>query len=173
VRRWYWTLVLVGIAIAIVVVATLALTADDDGGGTTSDGTTETTIASNPEGRDREDPNESGCAETGTNAARAELKDATGETVGVLTLRHSSACQTAWGRLVLERPQRMPVHVDVIRPADEERARFRYTGPERVVFGNMLEQELGCVYAEAYVGDEPEPAARARTRCLGPTGAAE
>lgn len=114
-------------------------------------------------GWDHKDPLESGCSKTPEELGSVPVRDGTRQ-LGMLELRGSTACETAWGRVVLKQNQKPPITVEVVRPADGERDAFTYKKAGKIVFGNMLKHGDGCVYAEVFLG--PRRRARTRSPCL-------
>jgi len=132
-------LVLGGLALAVL------LGHENDGGSPVA----RTTLA--PTSWDHQDPLESGCAKTAELLASAPVMHG-GRRAGTLELRGSTACQTGWGRVVLRVQHAPPFVVEVVRPSDGATDRFVYSKRGRVIFGNMLKHDKGCVYASVRVG---------------------
>lgn len=111
---------------------------------------------------DHNDPIESGCATTAVGLALIPVQDR-GHRVGTLELRGSTGCHAAWGRFVLTEAQGRPITITVVRPSDRTHDTFTYDKRPTPVYGNMLNDDHGCVYAEVSIG--PQHRAQTRTPC--------
>jgi transcriptional regulator with XRE-family HTH domain len=169
-RRWPWAAGAVIGVVAVVVLAVLVLGDDDDGGGDARRTTAATVPTATvvgavgaPSSWDHQDPMESGCSKTPEVLASAPVLDS-GRRVGTLELKGSTACQTGWPRVILDREHAAPFVLEVVRPSDGARDRYVFSKPSTVVFGNMLKHDRGCLVAGVRVGP-PATGLRARTPC--------
>lgn len=110
---------------------------------------------------DHNDPIESGCTTTAVGLALVAVQDR-GQRLGTLELRGSTGCHAAWGRFVLTEPQGRPITITVVRPSDRTHDTFTYNKRPTPVYGNMLNDDHGCVYAEVSIGQHR---AQTRTPC--------
>jgi hypothetical protein len=168
------TVTVVGTVIAAAVVLVVGL---GGGGGSTGmpNGTPSIGVppaakaASKPEPGDGRDPKESGCAPPAEDVPDTSVKLAGhGLTFGTLVLRHSRACDTAWGLVRgLDPEEKLRLVLIANRPSDDvttSYARFSHFNVEGV-YGNELLQTHGCVRAIALIEHNGNTLARAQTPC--------
>jgi hypothetical protein len=162
-RRMLITLILMLAIIAVAVVIVLV---------SSGNGTTTSSTATNPNESvtkvDHQDPNQSGCSATGMDVVgtRVPVIAPNGSRRGELLLRRSTACQAIWGEVVgLEGHSRYFVEVDIYRPNGRAQELFHDADMATYVFGNMLSERPGCVYATAYLQQGERRGPVARTPC--------
>jgi hypothetical protein len=93
-----------------------------------------------------------------------------GHSVGVLELRFSTACNTAWARAVGVPVVPQPdFHLVTVRASDQRTTQDTFGATrhinERVAFNNQL-LSAGCIEAEAWFGTRRQGIAFTHTRCL-------
>lgn len=115
---------------------------------------------------DGADPLLSGCSKVAASVPGAVvIKMPDGKVYGILRLRASAACHTAWGRVEAIKFRDVNLHIDAVRPVDHKTLLFNTTTAtaRENVFGRMLAYSpTKCVGAKAYVEGGPV----ARTVCF-------
>lgn len=117
---------------------------------------------------DARDPLVSGCARTSEQVpGTAVALVGRGLRFGTLTLQHSPACNTAWGKVHgLSRDQRLRLVIIANRPSDHATTSYAlFSNFAEVVYGNELLDNHGCVRAIAVIEHRHEVLARAQTPC--------
>lgn len=152
------------VIIAVIGVGIAILLAVSGGSAKTGSTTADASLAK----IDGQDPNQAGCAPTGVSLreTRVSVIAPDGSRGAALVLRRSTACQAIWGRVDgLRGHSDYLVEIDVHRPSDNAVAQFHTADSSPEVFGNMLSEHPGCVYATAYLQHGARRGPLAKTPC--------
>jgi hypothetical protein len=117
---------------------------------------------------DGQDPYRSGCLSTSeiVPGTKEPIDGPSGSWRGEVLLHRSRACHTIWGYVKgLEGYGRYRVEIDLHRPSDHKELLFHDADTKSDIFGNMLSERPGCVYATAYVEVNKQRGPTARTPC--------
>jgi hypothetical protein len=128
-----------------------------------------TASATAPVPGDGRDPNKSHCSPPAEDVPRTAVPlRGRGLSFGTLVLRHSPACNTAWGSVRgLGQEEKLRLVIVANRPSDHATTGYSQFGgfvPEGV-YGNELFHTHGCVVAIAVIQHAGQTLARARTPC--------
>lgn len=165
------------VAAVVVVVGILLLPGRGNNDGSSSLPTTSNPMKANSAApisvavRDGSDPEDNGCARLpGVQLLDTAEINYRGKPAGFVQLKYSPQCGVAWPRFepspVTSLPLKTLVHVDIVRPDDQDE-RFPFEAPFAgvVIFGNVAVSTQKCVYSVVRI-DDGASHVEARTHCF-------